>query len=146
MTWLSRLTCFSPYGAQWRFSCMLSLRVFDGGDLVLKWVQVCVGSVWADKSVGRGRGVNGLKSADKLPLETRCHISALAFTSKRRLSEPPVSSRFAAVCSMCVLLWEICSVDMQEASLSGLSCAQTKELVQVLLSRRYCPVYFRVWQ
>lgn len=44
-----------------------------------------------------------MKSADKLPLETRCHISALAFTSKRRLSEPPVSSQFAAVCSMCVL-------------------------------------------
>lgn len=93
---------------------------------MLKWVQVCVGSVWADKSDGGGRGVNGLKSADKLALETRCHISALAFTSKRRLSEPPVSSRFAVVCSMCVSLWEICSVNMQEVSLAGLSLPANK--------------------
>lgn len=40
----------SSLSSQWRFSCVL---VFDGGgDLVLKWVPVCVGGVWLDKRHG----------------------------------------------------------------------------------------------
>lgn len=67
----------SLLSGQWRFSCVL---VFDGGDLVLKWLPVCVGGVWLDKRHGSGggwgaekeggRGVERFESADKLPLGT----------------------------------------------------------------------------
>lgn len=73
MMWLHMFP--SLLSGQWRFSCVL---VFDGGDLVLKWLPVCVGGVWLDKrrgGAGReekegGRGVERFESADKLPLGT----------------------------------------------------------------------------
>lgn len=78
-----------------------------GGDLVLKWLPVCVGGVWLDKRRGGGEGgrrkreegaLNGLKVQTNSRLERRCHVSAL--TSKRRLSEPRPRLAAQPLCSI----------------------------------------------
>lgn len=79
-----------------------------GGDLVLKWLPVCVGGVWLDKRHGGGVGgrereegaSNGLKVQTNSRLERRCHVSAL--TSKRRLSEPRPRLTAQPLCSVCL--------------------------------------------
>lgn len=105
-----------PLLAQQPVAVLMRVGLWWGGDLVLKWVPVCVGGVWLDKrhgSVGEekeggdgGRrrreegALNGLKVQTNSRLERRCHVSAL--TSKRRLSEPRPRLAVQPLRTMCL--------------------------------------------